>query len=410
MDEGTRTDVLLLLHRSGVMQLTLALPLPDRITVDQYLEMSFGSSEFVTATRVSEPILRAAFGKRAERHLGGEWEAEQEEGVRWRTIKHESPATISELSVLYQQAIAFTIKSARSGDWFCYPAAFIDKVACCNSEESFRDTHERELKNAIIRSVDVSSIRAGAVSSLVPEDCSLTRSSSWYCNMSSSLEINWPGSPDGEFSQHLQRVVILESALLQYWQIRLLDRRVGVANDSVRQVREIQREAIFGLREYRDSSISFGDAMDLVDRLLVEWRADRLYGHVLESIDQLQQLVVAAESKRSATRANTLAGVALIVAIFLGLPAIDETLSIANKVKDDGILGIPLKPFHFLASRGDKGTWVGYLAFLASVLACLLGLTLRRGRPRPRSRHREPGISWPLGTVRVVRRDDTQGA
>jgi hypothetical protein len=183
-----------------------------------------------------------------------------------------------------------------------------------------------------------------------------------------------------------------------------------VANDSVRQVREIQREAIFGLREYRDSSISFGDAMDLVDRLLVEWRADRLYGHVLESIDQLQQLVVAAESKRSATRANTLAGVALIVAIFLGLPAIDETLSIANKVKDDGILGIPLKPFHFLASRGDKGTWVGYLAFLASVLACLLGLTLRRGRPRPRSRHREPGISWPLGTVRVVRRDDTQGA
>ncbi|MFI2410081.1 hypothetical protein [Streptomyces sp. NPDC018947] len=407
LEMGTAADILLLIHRSGVLQMTIALRLPDRITVDQYREMSFGSSEIVTASRLSETILRAAYGKRAERYLEGEWEDEQEEGVRWRMAVHESPASMSDLSVLYQEAIARTIKSAPSGDWFCYPVAFIDKVTCCDSEESFKRNHDRELKNAIVRSPDVSTVRSGLISSLIPEDCSLTMSSSWYCNMSSSLEVTWPGSRDGEFAQHLQRLVILESALLQYWQIRLLDRRVGVTNGRVRQVRAIQREAIFGLREYRDSSISFGDAMDVVDRLLGEWRADSLYGHVLESIDQLQQLVVAAESKRSATRANMLAGIALIVAIFLGLPAIDETLTIAKAVKVDGLLGIPLKPFHVLASRGEKGTWVGYLAFLASVIVCLFGLTLRRGRSRSRSRRREPGISWPL-EVRVVRRDDTQ--
>ncbi|QNP75084.1 hypothetical protein IAG44_40545 [Streptomyces roseirectus] len=294
------------------------------------------------------------------------------------------------------------------GDWFCYPAAFIDRVGCCASEDSFKDTHENELKNAISRSIDVSEVRSEALPSMLPEDCSLTRGTSLYCNMSSSLEMRWPGSQEGEFAQHLQRLVILESALLQYWQIRLLDRRVGVTDGRIRQVRELQREAIFGLREYRDSSMSFGTAMDLVERLLGEWRADRLYGHVLESIDQLQQLVVAAESKRSARRANVLAGIALIVAIFLGLPAIDDTLEIAKGVKVDGLLGIPLKPFSALASRGEQGTWIGYLVFLGAVLVCLLTLTLKRGWPRTRSRRREPGIAWPLGTVRIVRRDDSQ--
>ncbi|WP_143064857.1 hypothetical protein [Streptomyces sp. PAN_FS17] len=408
LDEGIRADMLLLIHRSGVMQLTIALKLPDNITVSQYREMAFGSSEVVCASRVSEPVLKAAYGRHAEPHLEGEWEPGLEEGVRWRLAQHESPAAVSDLFLLYLGAVTRAIKSDPVGDWFCYPAAFIDRADCCNSEDSFKDAHENELKNAISRSIDVSEVRPEALPSMVPEDCSLTRSTSLYCNMSSSLEVRWPGSREGEFAQHLQRLVILESALLQYWQIRLLDRRVGVTDGSIRQVRELQREAIFGLREYRDSSMSFGTAMDLVERLLGEWRADRLYEHVLESIDQLQQLVVAAESKRSARRANVLAGIALIVAIFLGLPAIDDTLEIAKSVEVDGFLGVPLKPFSALASRGEQGTWIGYLVFLGAVFVCLLALTLKRGWPRTRSRRREPGIAWPLGTVRVRRRDDSQ--
>jgi hypothetical protein len=406
LDEGTLADILLLIHRSGVMQLTVALKLPDNITVAQYREMCFGSSEVVCASRISEPILRAAYGKRAQSYLAGEWEAGQEEGVRWRLVQHESHASVSDLFNLYQEAVSRIIRAEPAGDWFCYPVTFIEKVECCGSEASFRDAHENELNNAIARSVDVSEVRPESLPSMVPEDCSLTRRSSFYCNMASSLEVRWPGGREGEFAEHLQRLVLLESALLQYWQIRLLDRRVGVTNGTLRQVREIQREAIFGLREYRDSSISFGTAKDLVERLLSEWRVDRLYGHVLESIDQLQQLVVAAESKRAARRANVLAGIALIVAIFLGLPAIDETLDIAKGVKVDGALGLPLKPFHALSSRGEKGTWIGYLAFLFAVLVCLFALTVKRSWRRGRNRRRRPGISWPLGTVRIEHRED----
>ncbi|GLP71126.1 hypothetical protein TUSST3_77460 [Streptomyces sp. TUS-ST3] len=408
LDEGIRADVLLLIHRSGVMQLTVALRMPDNITVEQYREMAFGSSNVVSASRISEPVLKAAYGRRAQRYLTGEWEPDTEEGVRWRLTQHGDLASVSDLFELYYEAIINAIKGETSGDWFCYPAVFFDKVECCDSETSFKGAHEDELKNAIARSVDVSEIRPEAMADMIPEDCSLTRHTSLYCNMASSLEVRWPGSREGEFAQHLQRLVIFESALLQYWQIRLLDRRVGVTNGRVSQVREIQREAIFGLREYRDSSISFGTAIDLADRLLKEWRADRLYSLVLESIDQLQQLVVAAESEKSARRANVLAGTALIVAIFLGLPAINDTLDIAQDVKMGGFLGIFLEPFHALASRGEEGTWIGYLMFLSAVLACLLALKFKRGRPRAWRRRRRPGIAWPLGTVRIERRDDSQ--
>ncbi|WP_416960486.1 hypothetical protein [Streptomyces sp. Agncl-13] len=390
------------------MQLTVAVKIPDGITVDQYRELCFGSSETVTASRLAEPVLRGAYGKRVEPHLLGEWEPQQEEGVRWRLTQHDSPASVADLFSLYRAAVVNTIGCKSTGDWFCYPASFIEKIDCCDSEASFRDVHENELKNVIARSVDVSEVRPQSLASLIPEDSSLTKSTSLYCNMSSSLEIRWSGPGEGEFAQHLQRLVILESALLQYWQIRLLDRRVGVTNGNLRRVREIQREAIFGLREYRDSSISFGSAIDLVERLLSEWRTDRLYGHVLESIDQLQQLVVSAESERSAKRANVLAGIGLIVAVFLGLPAIGDTLDIADKVKVGGFAGVLVKPFHALASRGESGTWIGYLVFLTAVLLCLLTLTSKRRWSRKLRRRRDAGISWPLGTVAIVQRADSQ--
>jgi hypothetical protein len=408
LDEGTSADILLLIHRSGVMQLTIALKLPDDITVAQYRSMCFGSSEVVCASRIAEPVLRAAYGRRDRAYLAGDWEEEEEQGVRWRLIQHEEPGSISDLFNLYLAAVSHAIKREPSEGWFCYPVTFIDKVGCCDSEASFRDAHPNELHDAIMRSVSASEVRSEALASVIPEDSSLTKHTSFYCNMASAIEVRWPTGRGGNFAGHLQRLVLLESALLQYWQIHLLDRRVGVTDGSLRQVREIQREAIFGLREYRDSSISYGTGRDLVERLLVEWRVAGLYGHVLETIDQLQQLVVAAESKISARRANLLAAIALIVAIFLGLPAIDETLDIAKTVKVDGALGIPLKPFLALSSRGEKGTWIGYLAFLSTVLACLLAVTVKRRRRSARIRRLQPGISWPLGTVRIVRREESQ--
>ncbi|MBQ0847657.1 hypothetical protein J8N05_05425 [Streptomyces sp. BH-SS-21] len=406
--QGVEADVLLLIHRSGVMQLTVALRAPSGVKADDYRDLAFASSENVSAARVSEPVLRAVYGRRTKAMLeevAGDWDEEMEAGARWRRIPFERPSSVSSLFSLYADGIANVIDSDWSGDWFCFPVTFIDKVDCCESGERFKQVHGVELKNAILRSVDVSDIRPEFLEGLMPPDSSLTRATSLYFNMSSSFEVRWPGSPSADFYGHLQRLIVFESALLQYWQIRLLDRRVGITSGKLKEVRSLQVEAIFGLREYRESSISYGTAREIVDQLSSEWRNDRLYGHVLESVDQLQQLVGAAESARSAKRANSLAAIALVAAIFLGLPAVGDTLDIAEKVEVDGFLALPLKPFRYLASRGDEGTWIGYLLFLSGVTFSLLLLVIGRLVPRLRRRQKEAGIVWPLGTVTVEVRD-----
>ncbi|MGW3412451.1 hypothetical protein [Streptomyces sp. NPDC000888] len=192
ISEGIEANVLLLIHRSGVMQLTIALKLPDEISVEQYRELAFGSSEVVAASWIAEPVLRAAYGRGVEDALPGRWEEEIKAGVRWRTLQHEAPVSMSDLFLLYAEGISRVIGSQWSGDWFCYPATFIDRVDCCESEEQFRRLHEVELKNAIMRDVDFSEVRPEQLDSLLPDEGALTRNTSLYCNMSSSMRFAGP--------------------------------------------------------------------------------------------------------------------------------------------------------------------------------------------------------------------------
>ncbi|MFC9700331.1 hypothetical protein ACFTWD_06505 [Streptomyces sp. NPDC056943] len=398
LEEGVMVDALLLLHRSGVMQLTIAVRLPDNISVENYRQMASSSSEIVSASSLPEPIIKAASdSRRWEARLAGQWEDEMEAGVRWRMIEHPSPMRISDLFNIYADAISGTLGSSGLQAWLCYPAAFIDHVDCCATEEEFKQLHADELKNAIARSIDVARVRPEFLPKILSEEGSVTVEKSLYCDPSSSLEINWDGSSEILFERHLWTLVLLESALLQYWQIRLLDHRISVTSGKLKSVRELQLEAIFGLREYRDSGIVYGTALDLAERLLQGWRADRLHSHVLASLDQLQQLAVATESIKGGRRANLLAATALIVALFFGLPAVNDTLEIAAKVKVEGLLAIPLGPFRDLATLEERGAWIGYLLFLASVGIPAMTLALSRwSRGLRRRRRRHPGMSWPV--------------
>ncbi|MFG2641627.1 hypothetical protein ACGFYP_11740 [Streptomyces sp. NPDC048370] len=398
LDEGVITNALLLIHRSGAMQLTIALRLPDEITLDQYREFSFGGSNIVSVSSIPEPLLKAASGRRGwEKELAGHWEDDVSSGTRWRMVEHASPASVADLFELYAVAISRTLGHSSYGSWFCYPATFVDQVTCCATEEDFKRNHSLALDNAIARSIDIETVRPESRSKVIPEEGSLTLGKSLYCDPSSALEIRWSGTGRVEFEHHLWTLLILESALLQYWQIRLLDSRISVTSGKLKAVRDLQLEVIFGLREYRDSGITYGTALELTERLLSGWRVDKRYGHVLESLDQLQQLAVAAESIRGGRRANLLAAVALVVAIFLGLPAVNDTLEIAEKVKASGLLALPLGPFQDLARRGERGAWIGYLLFLAAVALPALILAFSRWtRSFRRPRRREPGLTWPF--------------
>ncbi|MBM9504814.1 hypothetical protein [Actinacidiphila acididurans] len=403
--ESRFVNVLLLLHASGVMQLVFVLPLPEHLTVEAYRDLCFGVSPDISAVKVAEPVL-SGVPHNWRRRLAGSWDGEMEAGTRWRKIDFPEPDSITGLFDVYRSAIAKAGRFEEVGEFICYPATFIDELSCCSSKDEFMTRHRQDLNRVLARSLDIRRARENAVSAIVPEDTSLMRDTSFFANMASALEIRWPGAPPGEFAKHLQRLIVLEAALLQYWQIRTLAQRINGALIKSRDIRSIQREAIFGLQEYRYSSVTYGTAIDMIDALLSEWKVDKYYNHALESLDQLQQLAASDESNRSSRRANFLATLALIATIFMGLPAVKDTLDIAKEVPQQGASGALARPFRYLAERGDQGTWIGYVILLLAVIVAISIFGLSNHLPHIRWRRKPPGRSWPLGTVRITRIPD----
>jgi hypothetical protein len=404
--DGTMVEALLLLHRSGVMQLTFAVQLPRHLSTDTYADMTFGMSPIVAASELAEPIIRNAAqssDERRERNWLGEWIEEIIEGTRWRRMEFDQPSSIRDLFLLYRDAIINVIKAKLIAEWQCYPVICIDRTDCCSTRDKWMKRHALELAELAVR-VDRTAIRRSVVSKLVPVDRSVSVNLSHFVTLSNSIAIFWnTSSAETDFADHFSIIVPVEIALLQYWQLRAMEARFANVRRRPGKARSLQLEAIYGLQEFRQSSFMHGSATEIVDDLLTELRAERLHQRILESLDQLQQLASADEARRSSRRENILAMAAFIAALAFGLPAIEDTLRIAARIPDDGVAGSVAEPLRDLASQGAGGAWKGYLALL--LIAALLGLALlfyRRRRVSLGADHKRAGQAWPLGTVEVA--------
>jgi hypothetical protein len=267
--------------------------------------------------------------------------------------------------------------------------------------------HKRSLAGVVGRVTGIERLRDRAIDSMLPPDTSIERKNSTFHTEGSTTHVTWPREDLPHFDDHLWTLLLVESALLQYWQLRLLNLRLAATLRKQGEVRRVQGEVIYGLEEHRSRLMS-GTANDSVRRLLESWHADRLYRRILESLDQLQQRLANDQALRAARRANLLATAAAVVAVVLGLPAVSQSLDIAQQIPRDGILGWLATPLRSLADDGAKGAWIGYLAVLG-VVAVVFVMTILTGRLqgfRPPVRQRAPaGEAWPLGTVEVRPRE-----
>ncbi|MYT34830.1 hypothetical protein GTY66_01920 [Streptomyces sp. SID8356] len=315
---------------------------------------------------------------------------------------------MADLFNVYLDAIYNIAVSEPSSEWLCHPVIFVKKIDCCESEEQFRSLHSVELVSMLSRYTSRRGERGQAISELVPRDRSLNLDHSVYMDASHTTSIRWPGfSGPEEYAGHLNHIIVVECALLQYWQIKMIDERVAGSAGRLREIAQLQRDAIFGMREYRNSPLSYGTARDAADAILHGLGADRLYGHTLECLSQLQQLVATQDSQRSSRRANTLAAIAAVAAALLGLPAVEETLSIAKEVPPTGIWGTAAAPLKDLAAQGALGAWKGYIVLLAAVLLfALVWNRIYKRRMSKNSQRGAAGMKWPWGTVAITRRDE----
>jgi hypothetical protein len=402
--DGIRAEILLLIHKSGTIQLTIVLRLPDSLPTDSLVPLTIANSVLIQRAEVAEPVLRAAsrFNHLPESGWPGQWAEHQASGCRWREIEHRSASSLVDLFNLYKDAIEQVVKVSMFPDWLCYPVVFIDSLGCCNSEKQWMHRHGSDLRRILARTGPIE-LREP----ITTVDRALTTNFSIYYEIGSTTRINWQFSPGvSEFADQLQTVVLIEHVLLRYWQLVALNERIVAGQGNDKSSASVQVEAIYGLQEYRRSVLVYGTARDAANELLSALRAQELYQHILNSLELLQQVIATESARRASRTQNVIASAAFLAAVILGLPGIKSSLDIAKSLPSTGIIGKLSYPLRAVAHHGTSGVWLSYLSFLCLVvLAIVMPIVLRR-HARFRFRlNRPPGSLWPFGTIRIVRRD-----
>ncbi len=407
----SHVEALLLIHRSGVLQITFALTLPENLKGSAFSAFTFGGNLVCQASEISEPIIANAARDRYERdvsHWLGEWREEEEEGTRWRRMQFREHASFADLFALYIDAILKVVKQDGGHEWQCYPVICIDKVTCCDGESEWLEAHGAYM--ATICNGGPSKLRESAIAELSPKNRSLVPDHSVFVTATNSLRIAWTESDyESSFIDHLQLIVPIEITLLQHWQLRNLESRLHATDERGFDVQAVQHEAIYGLREYRQSSLQHGTAIELTEHLLGAWRTERLHARIIDSLDQLQQLAAMEQTRQSASRANRLAAAAVVVALAVGLPAIEDTMEIAKKIPEDGLWGTLAWPLKHFANQGDLGYWKLYIVLLGTVTAAYIALLLKRYRFGVMVLRRA-GYSWQQVTIASPSQRSEEGA
>jgi hypothetical protein len=224
-----------------------------------------------------------------------------------------------------------------------------------------------------------------------------------YVSSGMAVEIKWTPEKD-DFSQDLWTLLLVENALLRVWQLRALSTKVRAVGRTRRQEFHLQQQALFGLREIRESVVNYGSARDQSDALVAELGGDSFETSVLQLLAQHGQVAEVRKAARQA-RTQSIAGVlALVAATVFGLPPIEQTLDAAKRLPTEGLVGTLAAPMKSLAQRPD-GAFIAYLGLLTLLVLALLVAAWRPRRPKiPRAVR--VGRPWRFGTIRIVQGDE----
>lgn len=130
---GVRAEVLLLIHRSGSIQLTIVLRLPNALPTDSLVSLTLANSVRIERSEIAEAVMRAsARHVRAPRNLWiGQWADGKARGTRWRQIDHQPAITLVDIFNMYRDAIEDVTNVRSFDEWLCYPVVFLESLGCC---------------------------------------------------------------------------------------------------------------------------------------------------------------------------------------------------------------------------------------------------------------------------------------
>jgi len=312
----------LLLHRSGVVQLTIAFPIPGDLTANQLVRLSRSDQARVIRSEVPEPFLVW----KHEDAMPGVWTKQLDAGARRRLIDWDEPLSVAVLLDNTLQSVGLRFRRVLPTEWLTYATVMTERGACCKDAATWRRQHAADLARVITRYPSAGEIDHGA---MIGQDFSIRNDTSFYLTLASATHIEWERPNAGGIGD-LSTVLIVEYALLHYWRLRALEWKVQ-AFDLGPGLENNYRDFIALAADMRHGDVRYGSARDITQHLLTELGGFELFASIEKSLGLLAQARDTRTARQDARRSFRLTWIATAVAVLLAIPAANAaTLPVAN--------------------------------------------------------------------------------
>lgn len=374
----------LLLHRSGVVQLDLAIRVDDGpLNIRQVLSMMWGPEPRVVRSRMSVPLTHGTRWEGAANYADGEVDAGQPLGL----LEHPVPVSMSDLLHVHLEAILSVIgRTCRH--WMIFPTSFIDVEDCCGSPEQWRRTHREDLIRLATRG---SADRRIAEHVEPPADLSMGRDHSLYATLGSAAYLEWEGEPPRGIAE-LDTVLVIEYALSVQERLRALEEAVGRMTLNERELRRRYRGAVRVFSDMRQRNLRSGEAREIVRKILEDSGAPEMRRTIETALDLSSTAYATRSSERSAQRSLWITLAATIVAFLVAIPPLREIFSSlpSHSKEEFWALGV----LRWFANEEFWGPWLFMSAVAVALLAMWVAVRWWRVVPRRLPSVRR-GFRWP---------------
>lgn len=359
----------LLLHASGVVQLTIAMPVECDLTTSQLVQLSRSDCDVIVRSQMAEPLLK---GLPVDR-LRGKWLEELDAGARLREIVFDKKVTMAESLERYLFVVGEAVGKVLPREWNVYATVFAATGACCDPAQ-WSVGHQEDLARVTMRYSTAGRIHH---EKLIGRDFSLDPESILISNLASTTRIQVRGEPPDPI-EHLDTVLLVEHVLLQYFRLRVLEEAISDPRLHGARLQAEQREAISVFTNMRQYEIRYGSAREIATHLLADLGGDEMRRTIEATLGLAAQANATREASIQARRSLVLAWVGTILAVLVAVPALAELLELVSMVPEGSALAVMLAPMTWAASFGAWGPWIIVIALLGGSFGFWLLKSIRR--------------------------------
>lgn len=346
----------LILHSSGVVQLTIAMPVDRDLTTPQLVQLSRSDHAVVVKSEMAEPLLRGL----PAASMRGRWLDELDAGARLREMVFDEKVTMAETLQRYLFVVGDVVGTRLPRDWNTYATVFTSAGACCDPSAQWAMQHQEDLARVTMRYGNAGKLH---YDKLIGKDLSLDPDSMLISNLASTTRIQLQGEAPAPI-EHLNTVLLIEHVLLQYFRLQVLEEAISNRNMFGARLQAVQHDALAVFSDMRQYEIRYGSAREIATHLLADLGGDEMRRTIETALGLAAQANATRDAYVQARRSLALTWVGTILAVLVAIPTLSELLNLVSAAPQGSSLAVVLAPLLWVANFGPWGPWLIVLALL----------------------------------------------